>query len=1058
MTEMLDMKLQMLKSKNSLKTGRSHEVSNITEDEQDHQMKTQGRAQFQDIDSPSPTPVSIWETIQNLAYPNSPNSLASKEMVKKPPTQLVDSPLKTESWLGDRGPSVPGHLGAQATYKLPTLEVPTFSGESSKQFFKWWPSFRDVYQQNPGLDSASKLAYLKRHLKGHALQVASSHSTYDDAIGNLHQIYGKERDLFSEMTMELDQLKEKNVNLLDLLLAVNSYVALFKLIDQDSRQLAALLIQPIEHKLPMEVLLQWRVRVQTMDKCGEPVLISDFSQFLIDSINLYDSPLVQARTTQQKKERKSEKLAAPQQARRSLPAEPKSTLMFNAVGSMQYKKCPFCQGKPHVEVRKCRKVNAFPPGTIKQLAQTNHLCYMCLTHHGRKNCSTPRCKKCNGAHHALLHMDYYDCKENVHPGNQRAARRTPVHSIRPRENPWNSENQKSQQQRPPSQEDRAAKRDPTPETRLALTSLAPKAMESVLPVLELKIKGPDGHSMGIYALLDSGCTTSFIKRSLASALGLRGSSVSLQIQTLGNNLTVEKNHKLVNFTIENATVSLSMTAATIKTICSDIRTINYTTEESINMACPRKTGKVPISLLIGVDYLGEIYGTHRTSTKNWGLSLISTKFGHCLMGSTSKHSPPHRGNQSTAMQTVTVMMGKTSIEQDLEKLWTLEAMGILDQEEEKWTASELQAVQHFQQNTKLEGKRYEVSLPFSEPTPPIENNFIQALNCLEALERRWSRDAEFAAAYKNAMEEYFERGYAHVLANDELEKNQGVFYLPHSAVKREESTSTKMRIVFNASAVYKGSSLNQFTLTGPKLQKDILDILLKMRTKRIVVAGDISKMFLQIKITDNDRNYVRFLWRDQRTERLTVCQFSSLVFGLSCSPFLANAVIQDLANRNAQVNPMASYTLKNDIYVDDVFIYADTADEALENLRQVTNTLEQGSFKLTKFFSNSPIVCKAIPSEELNPKALLHLKPHEQKGKALGVAFHTNTDELVFQVHALTNQWKSTPIETKRSVLSKLAGIFDPLGLVAPQTIRLKICMQNIWKRGNINWNDTLPT
>ncbi|XP_059091074.1 uncharacterized protein LOC131886691 [Tigriopus californicus] len=155
---------------------------------------------------------------------------------------------------------------------------------------------------------------------------------------------------------------------------------------------------------------------------------------------------------------------------------------------------------------------------------------------------------------------------------------------------------------------------------------------------------------------------------------------------------------------------------------------------------------------------------------------------------------------------------------------------------------------------------------------------------------------------------------------------------------------------------------------------------------------------------------------------------------------------------------MASQTLKNDIYVDDVFIFADSSAEALTKLDQVNEVLQEGSFTLTKFYLNSLEVCNAIQEEKLNPRALLHLQPEEQKAKALGVSFHTNTDELVYQVHSVATTWDPNAVETKRTVLSKIAGIFDPLGLVAPQTILLKICMQSIWKRGNIDWDDKLPS
>lgn len=146
-------------------------------------------------------------------------------------------------------------------------------------------------------------------------------------------------------------------------------------------------------------------------------------------------------------------------------------------------------------------------------------------------------------------------------------------------------------------------------------------------------------------LLDSGCTTSSIKRSLADTLELEGTPIQLRIQTLGEKITEERNHhEMVKFPIENPTASMVMKAATIKTICAQIHTVYPNTWkhfETIEMACPKVTCTVDISILIGVDYLGEIYD-HSPQYSPQGVQtpslpkFINTKFGHCMMGTTKK--------------------------------------------------------------------------------------------------------------------------------------------------------------------------------------------------------------------------------------------------------------------------------------------------------------------------------------------------------------------------------------------------------------------------------------
>lgn len=212
----------------------------------------------------------------------------------------------------------------------------------------------------------------------------------------------------------------------------------------------------------------------------------------------------------------------------------------------------------------------------------------------------------------------------------------------------------------------------------------------------------------IYALLDSGCTTSFIKRSLADTLALEGTPINLRIQTLGERITEGNYHQMVEFIIENHSASISMKAATIKTICTQIHTIDPNTWkqfDTLEMACPKVTGKVDISILIGVDYLGEIYDPATSVRNNSIPKLICTKFGHYLMGTTKTKQKHSESSPSMAFHTVSVFTGKTSIQQDLTNLWSLEAMGIQDPDNEQFTASEIQAIEHFQKNTIMAEKK-----------------------------------------------------------------------------------------------------------------------------------------------------------------------------------------------------------------------------------------------------------------------------------------------------------------------------------------------------------------
>ena len=128
---------------------------------------------------------------------------------------------------------------------------------------------------------------------------------------------------------------------------------------------------------------------------------------------------------------------------------------------------------------------------------------------------------------------------------------------------------------------------------------------------------------------------------------------------------------------------------------------------------------------------------------------------------------------------------------------------------------------------------------------------------------------------------------------DEVEK---VHYLPHHAVVvRQEKKTTKLRVVYDASARSNGPSLNDCLHSGPKLDQKIFDFLLRFRLHRCAVMADIEKAFLMISMTQQDRDALRFLWFDDIFKPdpvQIVLRFTRVVFGVCSSPFLLNATIR----------------------------------------------------------------------------------------------------------------------------------------------------------------------
>ncbi|GFT34261.1 uncharacterized protein TNCV_4451521 [Trichonephila clavipes] len=99
---------------------------------------------------------------------------------------------------------------------------------------------------------------------------------------------------------------------------------------------------------------------------------------------------------------------------------------------------------------------------------------------------------------------------------------------------------------------------------------------------------------------------------------------------------------------------------------------------------------------------------------------------------------------------------------------------------------------------------------------------------------------------------------------NELKEDKTIFYLPHTAVIREDKTTSKLRIVFDASSHAKGQlSLNDCLHIGPNLNPDIFLLLVKFRENRVAFTADIKQAFLQIQLDEEDRDVTRFLWNEK---------------------------------------------------------------------------------------------------------------------------------------------------------------------------------------------------
>ncbi|XP_058449212.1 uncharacterized protein LOC131429180 [Malaya genurostris] len=322
-----------------------------------------------------------------------------------------------------------------------------------------------------------------------------------------------------------------------------------------------------------------------------------------------------------------------------------------------------------------------------------------------------------------------------------------------------------------------------------------------------------------------------------------------------------------------------------------------------------------------------------------------------------------------------------------------------------------------------------------------------AIRRFQHLERRLTKDSELKKQYCEFMQEYLDLEHMKLIGSvDGLrEEQKPVCYLPHHPVFKESSSTTKVRVVFDGSAKTSTNfSLNDALLTGPVIQDDLLDLMIRFRKHAVALVADIEKMYRQIRVHSEDTPLQRIVWRFNPSEPIQVYELLTVTYGLSPSSFLATRVLKQLALNSARNQKSVSVAVAEDFYMDDFLSGAESIEDAKRLRFGVQTLMAEAGLQLRKWNSN---ISEALEIAPEGP-TILHFEK-EPKVKTLGVAWETGPDQFCFDVRDIKHgeQW------TKRKIFSAIAQLYDPLGLVSPVIAWAKIHMQQLWL-SSVGWDD----
>ena len=181
----------------------------------------------------------------------------------------------------------------------------------------------------------------------------------------------------------------------------------------------------------------------------------------------------------------------------------------------------------------------------------------------------------------------------------------------------------------------------------------------------------------------------------------------------------------------------------------------------------------------------------------------------------------------------------------LKRFWDLETLGIGEAEPDVYDK--------FLEGVSFKACRYEVELPWKEIHPDLPENYQLCQRRLWNLVKRLQQEPSVLKEYDGIIKEQLNKGIIEVVTDNDSSKLAKVHYLPHHPIIRKDKQTTKMRVVYDASARCNGPSLNDCLHASPAFGQNVLDIILRFRLYATALTGDIEKAFLMVSIATKDK-------------------------------------------------------------------------------------------------------------------------------------------------------------------------------------------------------------
>lgn len=891
-------------------------------------------------------------------------------------------------------------FNSSRSVKLPKLELPKFSGQ-----YHNWVDFKNEFQsmilEDASLNDIDRFRFLKSALTEAPRMIISnmeiSEENFRTAWKALCDRYDNASLIFRSHINQLLSLQGASGS------SSQGCRTLLDKAQAHYRSLAALgsaqeiadnfLITIIMSKLDSKAQSKWEEQATTKIASWD-----EFSKFL----ERYSISLERLGQNQKQQQHATVEKSG------SFGKKPKTNTVLTSTNKTE---CPKCRKSDHT-ILKCPVFAALTPSARFDEAKALKLCIACLvSEHSSRFCKG-RCSKCSRRHHELLHFPERKSDGDSKSGDNLHTSLLAARFLK--------------------------------ETQVLLASVTVMVYDNV------------GDLVPCNAVLDSGSTDHYMSDRFARLVNAPRTRCDTLSGGIGSCVVQSKGKCTIAFTSRfgtsrdftiNPTILQRVTGAFPP---DSFEVDGWTIPPHLSLADPNFNVPKHIDLLIGGGLFWRLLTLEKIELGPDLPMLFGTDIGWIVVGPYVPSFPSQTSLLARSCADTEDFHEAPSLDELVNRFWEVDSFSDTSAIPLK-PADQSCEDQYALSTRRDESGRYFVRLPFKSDPSKLGKSLDIATRRFLNLERKLDRQPDVKQQYSDFIREYEQLGHLEVLSDFNLDEPH--CFLPHHCVLKPTSSSTKLRVVFDASCkTSNGISLNDTLHPGPKLQNDLFITLLRFRLHPFVATADIQKMYRQVYIDPPDSNFQLILWRNKCSEPLKILRLRTVTYGTAPGAYLSIRTLYKLAEDEGKDFPEGARFLRECFYVDDAMIGAETVESLKSGLKQLTELLGRGRFRLSKFCSNSTDVLVDIPPE--SQEKFLTIDDHSIV-KALGMIWQPDLDVFRFTVKPT----KCQAGVTKRAVLSEVAKVFDPLGFLCPVVAKVKVFLQLLWKlRPKLDWDTPLPS